>query len=249
VRSNLEFSESEGTFVTVRDIESPFEDRHEDGWYPNDPNPTVRALGRPTLTPSSTSAARALGLPTPASDSTAVTRIPLQFRSTSRVERHPRPAIEGQIELQELRLIKNINATRSPGRALTNAELIEREPGWSEFPDRPNRNRRQPTLVPYDNSNRRQQQRISERMAVYCSLCPFTSLAFGLGGLDWYIASRSSGTIKIMGAKEKKVALYLYTPLSFIAYAIIVIVIVLAIRLSGGHGGRNQGGPLVTTNH
>jgi hypothetical protein len=244
MRSNLEFSESEGTFVTVRDIDSPFDDRQQHGWHPNDPHPTVRALGVPT--PTSTAAARTLGLSTTPAGPITTTRIPLQFRSTTRVDR--RPAIESQIELQELRLIKNVRANRSPGRALTNAELIDREPGWTEFPDLEHRTRRQPTLLPVDSAIQKKQQKISETVSAICALCPITSLAFGLGRMDWYIASRSSGQITEMSKNEKKQALFVYTPLSCLVYAILIVVIVLSVKLAGGHDGPDRGGPLPGTN-
>ncbi|KJX94605.1 hypothetical protein TI39_contig4173g00039 [Zymoseptoria brevis] len=232
MRSNLEFSESNGTFITIRDVDSPFEDRDHNGWYPNDPNPTARALNLPT--PSDTAAASALGLPTPIHGPTTTTRIPLQFRSTTRVDRvAPRPAIESQIELQPLRLIKNTNATRrSPGRAYTNAELIEREPNWTEFPSNPHVPRRQPTLVPFDNVARNEQKSISETCALLSTIFPLTALAFAMGGFDWWIRRKTSGRILTMGNEEKRLALCVYFPLSLVGYAILVIAVVLATKLS-----------------
>lgn len=201
--NGLEFSESEGTFVTVRDRQASTFTR-ERGWDPHDSSPTARALARLRSPPSQRYTAK----------------VPSKLRAMS--SRSGKAAVEGQIELKTFRM--RAEARR---KGLTDAELMQREPTWTRFPVANNVHRKHAKLLPHKMYI--EQKRISLKYQTLSAIVPFCALVYGLGGCDWLIRRQTKGRITSMGTKQKRYALVVYFPLQLLGYLIIALVVGIVV--------------------
>lgn len=171
--------------------------------------------------------------------------IELQHLRGHKPRRVSRAAMSSQTELRPLELADSVTG------ALTAAELEEAQHHWTNEPQRNALARlvedqngfvivqndgtieRVNTLMRPNEARLisfRREQRM--RTAPYfhaCVLCPITSLAFGLGGLDWRMKQITKGKITEMSPSAKKQALQVYTMLSLIAWMFLGIVIAILI--------------------
>lgn len=210
--TNLEFSASEGTFVTIRgkkDRKGATFDRSRE-WDPHGINPTDHALGR---------------IQSPPSASRVVPRHSSMRTISLRSGQQVTPAIDGQIELRELKL--KVASTR---KGLTDKQFVKREPHWTRRPAEGSSQDTTPKLLPHTASQ--EQMSISLKYQSLSVLLPFGALVYGLGGFDRVIARKTKGRITSMDEKQKSYALKVYFPLQLLAYVIIGIVagIVIYIR-------------------
>lgn len=211
--SGLEFSESEGTFVTVRGKKQSIMSG-ERGWDPYNSSPTDQALAR---------------IRSPPSDRHTC-KVPTKMRHASNQSRNlERSAINGQVELQTFKL------KAKPSRnGLTERELQNREPMWSQFPQEGTPQRRDAELLPY--RTHKEQSIISDKYRILAAIIPFGGLLYGLGGFDWIITRKTQGRITTMGQTQKRHALLLMFPLQLLGFTIVALVAGILVYISNRKG-------------
>jgi hypothetical protein len=207
VQPNLKYSESTGTFVTIQENGS-VRGSATRLWSPFDRDPTVRAI-HPSRPP-------------PTSND-------IELRTLKKT--HRRTAIHNQYEPRHLHL------TRMRKPRLTNAQLMEREPGWTNRPTaRLTRSPGRPMLVApetdMERAVREEQKLISKRYVYACAAFPPLILAFGLGAFDQSIRKKTSGNVMEASAKEKRNALLIFFPLGCIVWAVFIIVVFVVVTLN-----------------
>ena len=225
----LEYSPSTNTFVTIRDV-PPLPTPKSSNWSPlvSQPQTVMTPNGRGTVTPAST-------LHT-------VTREQYEMQSIRRCP-GPRRAISTQTGLLPMQLGHGNSSTTSLaiGRALTDAELMDREQKWTMEPRTESGARLQlnlpvnydpePALIDAatlrDAAKIKEQKRIS---AIYFSRtvwCPITALMFGLGYFDGKARARIRQGVTEMSREDKRTALFIALPLGILMYTIVAVIIVI----------------------
>ncbi|CZT16162.1 uncharacterized protein RCC_12213 [Ramularia collo-cygni] len=207
--TNLEFSASSGTFVTVRSkkhltAEAFHRSRQ---WDPRNASPTNTALGR---------------LRSPPSTGHVVNGHSKLRSVCTRSVQQDAPAIDGQIELREFRL-----KTRSGRKGFSNEELLRREVKWNDHPIENSPHQNKARLLPH--RTYQEQTNISDKYQSLSIILPFCALAYGLGWFDWIITRKTQGRITSMGSKQKRRALIVFFPLQLLAYLIVGIVIGIVV--------------------
>lgn len=165
-----------------------------------------------------------------------------------------RPAISSQTSLLPLHLRNRSTTPYGERRPMTDAELRERGPNWSMDPTGRSVTQtdvafaigtilepaietvegpalltvaqgRQPQML-------REQKMISRKYFSRSMWCPITAMLFGLGYMDGKARADSQGRVTEMSKDEKYWALFYAAPLGSIAYAIVVVVIVISVVAS-----------------
>jgi hypothetical protein len=249
--SSLAYSDSQGTFRTVHDDESPPPVPQLYQANPHDPHPgnpwgplpafpqaTHTPPGRP-FAPSPVGARKA--------DPDEITPVP-KVRgktNTASVPRHVRFATNNRrFPIPVVPSVPSPPAF-SPGRRLTDAELNQREPHWKTEPgnNRPSllsalpsrsdaRTMEEGRLLLNPDQVRRaamlhEQEDISFRYFCFTAVCPLPSLAFGLGALDWVAKKQSNGRVTEMAKRDKMLALYIATPVNALFWGLLVVSLVV----------------------
>lgn len=211
--TNLQFSASEGTFVTIRKKRENMTsslNRSRD-WDPHGVNPTDHALNHIRSLPSTGIAVNSH----------------TKMRSTSSKSGQPlTAAIGGQIELREFKLKKP-----STRKGLTDEELAEREPGWTNDPTQNSPHCDDAKLLSHGKICEEQMD-ISLKYQSLSALIPFGALIYGLGGFDGIIARKTEGRITSMDPGQKSYVLKVYFPLQLLLYTIIGIGIGIAVYMT-----------------
>jgi hypothetical protein len=226
---------------------------------PSPRTPRSGDLGTPSATPIAVPESALLrGRPTPPSArGPPLTPTPAP-RPTENIELQPvnrdngpsrrRAAMSSQRGLRHTILFDSI-ATTPTGR-LTDAQLAEAEPGWT---NRPNSSADRPThaitsfaITQSDGSveqvnllmnaeegrhmgNHRRQMQLTQPYFQACRVFPLTAALFGLGAFDFKMKSMTDGVIDEMAPAAKKEALIVYVPLGLIGYVAIGLMIALIV--------------------
>ena len=184
----------------------------------------------------------------------------VRHNSTTNKAGKGRPAMSGQTSLRPLQLaVGNGNtgveesSTTSfvPGRRLTNTELAQREPGWTmmspesrslprtafELPDNTPLLRRMDSAQAEAGGGgevEKEKKAISTKYFAMAALCPVTAVLFGLGKFDSRARKVSKGRVDGMVREDKTWALWVAAPMGVIAYAIVVVVVII-LRVVAAH--------------
>ncbi|KAF2483700.1 hypothetical protein BDY17DRAFT_152707 [Neohortaea acidophila] len=182
--------------------------------------------------------------------------IELQPLQRSKGKQGPtRAAMSSQTALHPLTLADPTYTRAAATTRLTDEQLLESAPGWTVEPNPSSTGavahffsremgfgiqqedgtveRVRLLMGPREGRNLREgrlQRELTRPYFVACSLCPVSAVFFGLGGLDWWMRRASEGKVEEMAPVAKKDALCLAAPLGAIFYAIVVIVVFMAVR-------------------
>ncbi|KAK3723244.1 hypothetical protein LTR37_001967 [Vermiconidia calcicola] len=250
----LQFSETANTFQTARRRPHPLATNTPVTGYsplltPPPVTPPATAFFRDR---SETATTRADSIqPTPESPYTAN----IELKPLRKKKRVARAVMSSQTELRPLTLADSTAASANGGR-LTDAQLINAEPGWTTRPDIPESS---PTArVPRNSiptsfairqadgtmqevsllmrpdqarnmATRHRQQKLTKPYFRWCIICPITALYFGCGGLDFKMREVSEGKIEEMSPTAKKTALRTYVPLGTILYAAVGLMVAMIV--------------------
>ncbi|KAK4543994.1 hypothetical protein LTR36_004768 [Oleoguttula mirabilis] len=152
-----------------------------------------------------------------------------------------RAAMTSQTQLLPMTLGVRSPAAFDPGRPLTDAEFMEREPNWTMTSSRRHTrlhvglpvhaNGEEPTLINRDDMQTaallREQKDISRKYYSATIWCPITAMMFGLGFFDGRAKAKSQGRITKMNKSHKFWALYVATPLGVLTCTIFTVVFVV----------------------
>ncbi|KAK3710684.1 hypothetical protein LTR37_010103 [Vermiconidia calcicola] len=250
----LQFSETANTFQTARRRPHPLATNTPVAGYsplltPPPVTPPATAFFRDR---SGTATTRADSIqPTPESPYTEN----IEMKPLRKKKRVARAVMSSQTELRPLTLADSTAASATGGR-LTDAQLINAEPGWTTRPDIPESSPAAhvprnsiPTsfairqadgtmqevslLMRPDHARnmatRHRQQNLTKPYFRWCIICPLTALYFGCGGLDFKMREISEGKIEEMSPTAKKTALRTYVPLGAILYAAIGLMVAMIV--------------------
>ncbi|KAK1823997.1 hypothetical protein LTR12_001530 [Friedmanniomyces endolithicus] len=169
-----------------------------------------------------------------------------------------RPAMSGQTSLRPLQLGATTTAASSttsfvPGRRMTDADLMRREPGWRMGPSTtttasPSAPRTALELSPADaamldprlmsgaeaqgREHAKERRRISQRAFCLAALCPVSAALFGMGYLDGVAEWWSEGrVVEGMEGEDRVWALWVAVPLGTLFWAMVVVVVVIVVKL------------------
>ena len=255
----LQFSDTSNTFKTARRIPSMAMCPPVKAYSPLSPpplTPPANALIRGRAGTNSTRVASLLTVPEP---ETPVTEN-IEMKNLRKKKHVSRVAMSSQTELRPLQLAESTRASASPG-ALTDAQLMEAEPGWTLEPDfsdngplaRLTRRSSGPTafliqradggvervstlMRPQQARNLRTthlQKQLTRPYFKACVIFPLSAAFFGLGCLDYKMVKMTDGAILEMSPSAKKQALTTYLPLGMIIYTAIGLMIALIVLISG----------------
>ncbi|KAK0785231.1 hypothetical protein LTR02_000373 [Friedmanniomyces endolithicus] len=176
-----------------------------------------------------------------------------------------RPAMSGQTSLRPLQLGATTTTAASsttsfvPGRRMTDADLMRREPGWRMGPSTttittaavsasPSAPRTALELSPADaamldprlmsgaeaqgREHAKERRRISQRAFCLAALCPVSAALFGMGYLDGVAEWWSEGrVVEGMEEEDRVWALWVAVPLGALFWAMVVVVVVIVVKV------------------
>ncbi|KAI7086061.1 hypothetical protein KC356_g5351 [Hortaea werneckii] len=232
--NGLDYSPTQDTSVTVHQTPSIPSLPHTP-WtpLPNRPQPVLHPHRRGGATPSTQRTGNAEEF---------------ELQTLTRQGR-ARASIRGQRALLPLQMDGSPSASAPVGRALTDRELMQREPNWTLRPhtNRPRSNLHIDDAVPNTDVERallrpgqinnaemeREQKQISRKYYNWAIWCPISALLFGLGAFDRVARSRGQrSAVTEMCENHKFWALYFATPVGVVAYTIVGLITALLVVLS-----------------
>ncbi|KAK0249362.1 hypothetical protein LTS09_015515 [Friedmanniomyces endolithicus] len=171
-----------------------------------------------------------------------------------------RPAMSGQTSLRPMQLGATTTTAASsttsfvPGRRMTDADLMRREPGWSMGPSATTASpsasapRTALELSPADaamldprlrsgaeaqgREHAKERRRISQRAFCLAALCPVSAALFGMGYLDGVAEWWSEGrVVEGMEEEDRVWALWVAVPLGTLFWAMMVLVVVIVAKV------------------